>query len=45
MASIYTKMRKQGADYKRKHLTSMIPQKLDMIRWLENGKRQIVVKV
>jgi len=45
MASKYTKMRKQGAADKRKHLISMNPQKLDMIRWLENGKSQSVVKV
>jgi len=33
----------QGATDKRKHITSMIPQKLDMIRWLENGKSQSMV--
>jgi hypothetical protein len=45
MASKYTNRRKQGAADKRKHTKSMIPQKLDMIRWLENGKRQSVVMV
>jgi hypothetical protein len=45
MASKYTKMRKQGTADKRKHITSMIPQKLDMIWWLENGKSQSVVMV
>jgi hypothetical protein len=41
MASKYTDRRKQGAADKRKHITSMIPQKLDKIRWLENGKAKV----
>jgi hypothetical protein len=45
MASKYTNRRKQGAAVKRKPITTMIPQKLDMIRWLENGKSQSVVMV
>jgi hypothetical protein len=45
MASKDPKVSKQGAADKRKHKTSMIPQKLDMVRWLENGKSQSVVMV
>jgi hypothetical protein len=45
MASEDPKMSKQGAADKKKHITSMILQKIDMIRWLENGKSQSVVMV
>jgi hypothetical protein len=43
MASEDPKMRKQGTAGKRKHVTSMIPQKLEIIRIHESGKSQSVV--
>jgi hypothetical protein len=45
MTSKYTNRSKQGAADQKKHIISMIPQKLDKIRWLENGKSQSVVMV
>jgi hypothetical protein len=45
MASKDPKVSKQDAADKRKHITAMVPQKLDRIRWLENGKSQSVAMV
>jgi hypothetical protein len=40
MASKDPKVSKQGTTGKRKHVTLMIPQKLEIIRRLESGKCQ-----
>jgi CENP-B N-terminal DNA-binding domain. len=45
MASTYTKVSKQGTTGKTKHLTSTIPQKLQIIRKLHSGKVQREVMV
>jgi len=39
MTSKDPKLSKQGTAGKRKHTTSTIPQKLEIIRWLEGNKR------
>lgn len=43
MASEDPKMSKQGTAGKRKHVTLMIHQKIEIIRRLESGKSQSVV--
>jgi len=39
MASKDPKLSKEGTAGKRKHTTSTIPQKIEIIRWLESKKR------